>query len=326
MTKELVYDQDHLLVVSENHGDILFTQAFAAYRKERKFQIHLCRKSDPESKGRIENVVKFVKYSFGRGRLYTNIAKLNESSLAWLIRTGNGKMHNTTKKIPAEVHALEKQHLQPIYSLQHTGSLPSITRDIRKDNTVGYLSNRYSVPLGTYDGTSKEALLRLTPEGELLILDNQTQQEIARHVLCLDKGKLIKNNSHGRDRSKGISAYIEHVAQLGPDPASLRTYLDEIHRLKPRYIRDQLQSIEKHMQTVTSADTVQALMFCTKNRLYGAQHFTDALHHFNSRDISPTPEKLPLVPAQSEPNKTLQIHVPVRDMKVYEMIMAGESR
>jgi transposase len=110
-TKELVYDQDHLLVTSENHGDILFTQAFAAYRKERKFQIHLCRKSDPQSKGRIENVVKFVKYSFGRGRLYTNIAKLNESCLAWLTRTGNGKMHHSTKKIPAEVHALEKQHL-----------------------------------------------------------------------------------------------------------------------------------------------------------------------------------------------------------------------
>jgi hypothetical protein len=168
--------------------------------------------------------------------------------------------------------------------------------------------------------------LRLTPEGELLILDNQTQQEIARHVLCLDKGKLIKNNSHGRDRSKGISAYIEHVAQLGPDPASFRAYLNEIHRLKPRYIRDQLQSIEKHLGAVPSPDTVQALLFCTKNRLYGAQHFTDALHHFDSRNTSLTPEKLPLTLVQGEPYKALQIHVPVRDMKVYEKIMAGESR
>ena len=32
----------------------------------------------------------------------------------------------------------------------------SITRTVRKDNTIWYEGNRYSVPLGTYDGTAKE--------------------------------------------------------------------------------------------------------------------------------------------------------------------------
>lgn len=327
-TKELVYDQDHLLVVSENQGDILLTHEFAAYRNERKFQVHLCRKQDPESKGRIENVVKFVKYSFGRGRVFTNLAKLNEVCLAWLARTGNGKMHNTTKKIPAEVHALEKQHLQPILSLNQIKTDSSITRDIRKDNTVSYLSNRYSVPLGTYDGKGKEALLRLTEDGEIIISDKHTGQEIARHRLCLDKGQLIKNNSHARDRSKGIPAYLDHVARLGPDPLPFREYLEEIRKQKPRYIRDQLQLIEKHMQESTSSDAAQALTFCTKNRLYSAQHFTEALQHFGKiqnathKELSATKA----APVEVKGIESFRITVPVRDMKIYEKIMAGEAK
>lgn len=327
-TKELVYDQDHLLVVSENQGDILFTQEFAAYRNERKFQVHLCRKQDPESKGRIENVVKFVKYSFGRGRIYTHLAKLNEACLAWLTRTGNGKMHNTTKKIPAEVHALEKQHLQPILSLNQIETESSITRDIRKDNTVRYLSNRYSVPLGTYDGKGKEALLQLTEEGEMVISDKQTGQELARHRLCLDKGQLIKNNSHARDRSKGIPAYIDHVARLGPDPLLFQEYLEEIRKQKPRYIRDQLQLIEKHVKVASFRDTAQALAYCTKNRLYSAQHFTEALYHF-AKIQHATQTELPVPEVESAELKgreSFQVKVPVRDMKVYEKIMAGEAK
>jgi hypothetical protein len=33
MTKEIVYDQDHLILVSENAGDLLLTKEFADYHK-----------------------------------------------------------------------------------------------------------------------------------------------------------------------------------------------------------------------------------------------------------------------------------------------------
>ncbi len=57
MTKEIVYDQDHLILVSENSGDLILTHEFAVYAEKRGFKIHMCRKQDPESKGRIEHVV-----------------------------------------------------------------------------------------------------------------------------------------------------------------------------------------------------------------------------------------------------------------------------
>lgn len=114
MPKELVYDQDHLILVSENHGNLILTREFAKYVKKRQLEIYMCRKQDPEAKGQIENVIGFVKKNFARNRVYHHIDKLNEECWAWLERTGNGKIHNTTKKIPAQVFAKERKHLRPI--------------------------------------------------------------------------------------------------------------------------------------------------------------------------------------------------------------------
>ncbi len=148
MTKEIVYDQDHLILVSENGGDIVLTKEFGEYQKTRKFRIYMCRKADPETKGKVENVVKYVKRNFAKNRTFHNLEKLNEDCLAWLERTGNGKVHNTTKKIPAEVFALEKQHLVPVPHKISISTTKIITRVVRKDNTIVYQGNRYALPLG----------------------------------------------------------------------------------------------------------------------------------------------------------------------------------
>ncbi|MDH7524152.1 MAG: DDE-type integrase/transposase/recombinase [Peptococcaceae bacterium] len=69
--KELVFDQDRLIAVDENYGDIIYTKEFESFRQNEKLNIHLCRKGDPPSKGRIEAVVKFFKYNFARYRQYS---------------------------------------------------------------------------------------------------------------------------------------------------------------------------------------------------------------------------------------------------------------
>ncbi len=50
---EVVYDQDHLILVSENHGELIYTAEFAAYLQKQKFTVHMCRRADPESKGYV---------------------------------------------------------------------------------------------------------------------------------------------------------------------------------------------------------------------------------------------------------------------------------
>jgi transposase len=95
---EVVYDQDTLLLVDENKGDLILTEAFWKYAQYRGLKLHFCRKSDPESKGKIENVIKYIKYNFLRGRIFVNIDTLNGQGMAWLSRTANAKVHSATKK------------------------------------------------------------------------------------------------------------------------------------------------------------------------------------------------------------------------------------
>ncbi len=69
----------------------------------------MCRGADPETKGRVEAVVSYAKYNFADHRTFRDIDTFNEECMAWLKRRGNGKKHDVTQKIPAEVFALEKE-------------------------------------------------------------------------------------------------------------------------------------------------------------------------------------------------------------------------
>lgn len=51
--EELVFDQDSIVSVSENSGDIIHTFEFEKLCQECKFRVYLCRAADPESKGKI---------------------------------------------------------------------------------------------------------------------------------------------------------------------------------------------------------------------------------------------------------------------------------
>ena len=198
---EMVYDQDKLMVVSENGGDILYTEKFTAYLKVRKFGLFICRPSDPETKGKSESVVKYVKSNFLNQRLYINAEVLQAQCLAWLKRTGNGQVHGTTQRIPAEEFLIEQSQLQALAPVS-LSFLAYKKYHVRKDNLISYKGNRYSVPVGTYRGKGTQVWLKV--EGEELVICREDKSVIARHTISSDKGKTISNSHHRRDQSKKI--------------------------------------------------------------------------------------------------------------------------
>lgn len=274
VTKEIVYDQDRLMVVSENNGDLLLTEEFRGFVNEMKFNVHLCRKADPESKGKIENVVGFVKKNFINNRVYTHIDSWNEQCIKWLKRTGNGRIHNGTKKRPAEVFLLEKQHLRQVNQLIKN-STPSISRSVRKDNVIMYLSNRYSVPLGTFS-KYPEVHIQMDKD-QLLIYVQDTGEVLATHSICKDKGKLIQNRSHLRDTTKGIDELIDNVSGFFTDQQQARFYCEALHQKYPRYIRDQLLLMKKCIERGSFQILDDSLTLCIERQLFSANDFKDVV-------------------------------------------------
>ena len=91
---EIVYDQDRVMSVSENAGDILYTEGFETYRQYAGFSVRLCRGNDPQSKGKIERVIGYIKNHFLSCRNYQGISQLNSDGLSWLDRTANAMIAN----------------------------------------------------------------------------------------------------------------------------------------------------------------------------------------------------------------------------------------
>lgn len=275
VAQELVFDQDSIVAVSENHGDIIYTYEFEKYRKLHSLNIYLCRKSDPETKGKVESVVKYVKGNFLPNRLFMDIDILNRSFEEWLIRTGNGKIHSTTKKIPAEVFELERAHLRPILTSTRISSNESISRKVRKDNTILYESNRYSVPLGTYN-KEKKVLIEIS-DGKLIISQIFGDYVIAEHMLCSSKGKLVKNHNHSRDREHGIDELYMTLSNLLNGRCD--DFLQEIRQHKKRYVRDQYGLLAKLTQDRSVTAVIEAIVYCHKHELFSATNVKDALEY-----------------------------------------------
>ena len=98
LPEELVIDQDRLMVVSENAGDIIYTDDFRYFIEEQDIRMYVCRAADPETKGKVESLIKYVKRNFLSIRDFLSVDEANESVLRWLKRRANGKISQATMR------------------------------------------------------------------------------------------------------------------------------------------------------------------------------------------------------------------------------------
>jgi len=80
---------------------------------------------------------------------------------------------------------------------------PVVCRTVRKDNTIIYDSNRYSVPLGTY--TTQPEVQIETLDG-MLYVQSLLGEPICEHRVSSGRGLLIQSQSHRRDRTSKLHA------------------------------------------------------------------------------------------------------------------------
>ena len=310
-THELVIDQDTLMTVSENNGDIIHTYEFERCKNRHGFTVWLCRKADPESKGMVESCVKFIKYNFAKNRYFYDINQWNNDCDAWLKRTGNGKVHSETKKIPAEIFELEKKHLKPVILFNdNIPSNNSLTTPVRKNNTIRYNASRYSVPIGTYTLFKEVSVQEIDDHLEIY---DPTGKLIASHELAVSPGELKRNNNHVRDNSEKIKNLMEQAKKALGDTPEANEFLSIIHKRRGRYIRDQLHLILKVADSY-SYDVLQlTLKACCECNLNSANDFRDfAEHIFRQKAVDEiiSPQIRPLPGSLSSTDRDISVNQP----------------
>ena len=244
-----------------------------------------------------------------------NIDVWNQSFEEWLERTGNGRVHGTTKRKPTDMFLEEQEHLQPLYGHAPDISVDYMERAVRPDNTVLYLSNRYSLPIGTY-GREKTVVLRV--EEEKLEIMNHAGDSIVTHDISREKGKLIKHESHRRDRRGRTEELLaKTVALLGEE---FREYLTVLCENKPRYVKDQLCVVVRACEAYGRERVLEAMRYCQKMEIYSAVDLNEAAGVMSGKDEVPAvPERLPVE------DERYHVNVQKRDLSVYAEVACTDS-
>lgn len=284
IAEEIVYDQDKVFLISENKGDLILTSVFRQYVQGKGFKLRFCRKSDPQSKGKIENIIRYIKRNFLYNRTFYNEETLNDEALAWLGRTANALPHSFTRKEPRAEWEIEKTMLKPF--TPEIIPVPSISYVVRKDNTISWKGNFYSVPYGTYRGRGSCVLVR-AEDDELVMLLPDSLQELCRHTISVEKGVKVINTNHKRDKSLQIEELMLHVANQFANPLAAKDWLAKIYKVKSRYMRDQLQAIQQVLSDPQASHFAnEAMTFCHLNNIHSAVDFK-AIIDQHLKDLKP---------------------------------------
>jgi len=288
--EELVIDQDRLMVVSENAGDIIYTEDFKAFIDEQEFRLYVCRAADPETKGKVENLVKFTKGNFLGSRDFGRIEEAKAGVLSWLPRRANGKISQATKQVPAVVFEEERAYLRPLRnSIFRKDSL--LGREERTANDkalISVLASHYQLP-PRYKNKTVEIY---TTAEELYVFDVTTGKEIIAYRLSLIPGQVVTTRScrkEGETTVEELRAAVAGLFELEP----WRRFVERNFRTFPRYARDQCLEAKRFFaeKEVDREILERALLYCLENDTPSFANLKDTYIHFEreSRRSEPVP-------------------------------------
>jgi transposase len=318
---ELVIDQDKLMVVSENKGDIIYTKDFSYFIEEMNLSMYVCRKADPESKGKIENLIKFIKYNFLATRDFDNIPDAQESLFLWLKRRANGKVCQATKKIPAIVIETERPALQEIKNSIFRKE--SIThRDSRQANEkalISFNASQYQLPV-EYKNRNVDIY---ATNVKLFVFDSYSGREIAEHMISHYPGKIVSDRKYRRMTEVSAKDLKETIKDMF-DLELWEEFVSKNFKTFPRFVRDQcIDALNKFSVEKTGKEILQqALSYCLENETYSFANLHDTYRHFiyaynDTEDVESCKE----IPEPAKSTHHGSVPVKKRDIGTYTSII-----
>ena len=106
--------------------------------------IRLCYPYRPETKGKIESTIKYLRYNFWTGRSFDALSDINVQCQEWLNKV-NAQVHGTTHEIPLE--RLKDEELNPISSVPPYMTRKEEIRKVSRDCYVSYRGEQVFRPL-----------------------------------------------------------------------------------------------------------------------------------------------------------------------------------
>jgi transposase len=197
--EEILYDNTKTVVLRtltegvDGRGEVKLNPTFADFARYWGFTPRLCRPYRPQTKGKVENGIGYLRKNFLCGRDASSLDDLRQQMQVWNQTVALPRVHGTTHRVVLDAWEEEKPSLQSLYNRRTYPLVVECLRRVTRDGFVSWQSNRYSVP---WQHAGQEVLVREI--GAVVeILRDQTQ--LAVHARCSGSHQIVLLPTHHVD-------------------------------------------------------------------------------------------------------------------------------
>ena len=170
--RTVLYDRMKTAVIDEpEEGKIRYNTSLVGLLNYYQAIPRACRPGRAKTKGKVENLVSYIRKGFFLGREFEDLDDLNRRFTVWCNEVAHQRRHGTTRRIVSKALAEERLHLQALPGQRYDVVLQT-ARKINREGMVTFETNCYSVPDTVRERLVEvhvgPALLRFYVKGELI--------------------------------------------------------------------------------------------------------------------------------------------------------------
>jgi len=148
--QQILYDWMKTVALgTDDRGEVRWHPVFLDFARYWGFTPRLCRPYRPQTKGKVESGIRYLRGNFLCGCQAGSYPELRTELRQWTWEVANRRVHGTTGQVIFEAWQAERGALSPIGSRAPFPYVPQVARRVTRDAYVSYQSNRYSVPWST---------------------------------------------------------------------------------------------------------------------------------------------------------------------------------
>ena len=196
VTQEILYDNTKTVVLRtltegvDNRGEVKLNPAFADFARYWGFTPRLCRPYRPQTKGKVESGVRYLRQNFLCGREASDLSDLRRQLHVWTAEVANMRLHGTTHRLVREAWEEEKPTLTCAHNRPAFPLVVSAVRRVTRDAFLCWGGNRYSVP---WQNAGQEVLVQELGAQVQILRENQP---VAVHLLACGTHQTVLVAAH----------------------------------------------------------------------------------------------------------------------------------
>lgn len=218
VTESILTDNMKTVVEDRVEGQVIWNRRFLDFAAYYGFVPRVCQPYRPQTKGKVESTIGFLKKNFWPGIEFTSLNDLNTQAWPWC-EAVNARTHGTTGELP--VARWNHETLRSVASQPDYDTSYAYWRQVAKDCLFSYRGQRYSVP-HAYAG--KTVLVKEPVRGTEITVWHQNRL-LCRHRLGTRRGEFQINPDHyrGLPGSRGVQSALVPLLPAGAPEVEIRS-------------------------------------------------------------------------------------------------------